>query len=305
MENPELTEIFEQFRFEVIEWRATRSGHCWTARQKAYQSALDKMGVQWLEKSQAYFKSRLDEIESNIKKHNCPCGFSCEMVGPLQGQIALVTGASRGIGRTIAWRLARADCDVILLARSAKELTELALEIKTAGREAMAIPTDLRDAEQIERAVKKALGYFGRIDLLVNNAGLWHYAPVQEMDIAEWDEMFDVNVRGSFLTTKFILPSMLERKRGHIVNIVSVSGLIGEADAAGYNATKWAMRGFSYSLLKEVREKGIRVTVVNPGGVNNDQARTARAAKLIQNEDVAELVYLAVTMPPRSNSLTL
>lgn len=78
MENPELTEIFEQFRFEVIEWRATRSGHCWTARQKAYQSALDKMGVQWLEKTQAYFKSRLDEIESSIKKHNCPCGFSCE-----------------------------------------------------------------------------------------------------------------------------------------------------------------------------------------------------------------------------------
>lgn len=78
MENPELTEIFEQFRFEVIEWRVTRSGHCWTARQKAYQSALDKMGVQWLEKTQAYFKSRLDEIESSIKKHNCPCGFSCE-----------------------------------------------------------------------------------------------------------------------------------------------------------------------------------------------------------------------------------
>lgn len=76
--NPELTEIFEQFRLDAIEWRATRSGHCWTARQKAYQSALDKMGVQWLEKTQAYFKSRLDDIESNIKKHNCFCGFSCD-----------------------------------------------------------------------------------------------------------------------------------------------------------------------------------------------------------------------------------
>lgn len=222
-------------------------------------------------------------------------------MGSLKGQIALVTGASRGIGRGIAERLARADCDVILLARSEKELSELAMDIKTAGREAMAIPTDLREAAQIERAIKKALGYFGRIDILVNNAGLWHYGQVQDFGVAEWDEMFEVNVRGTFLATKYVLPSMLARKRGHIVNIVSVSGVIGEAEAAGYNATKWAVRGFSYSLLKEVRDKGIRVTVVNPGGVNNENSNTARAAKLIQNEDVAELVYLAVTMPPRAN----
>lgn len=222
-------------------------------------------------------------------------------MGPLKGQIALVTGASRGIGRAIARRLTRADCDVILLARSESELSELAMDIKTAGREAMAIPTDLRDAQQIERATKKALNYFGRIDLLVNNAGLWHYGEVQDFGIEEWDEMFDVNVRGTFLATKYVLPSMLARQRGHIVNIVSVSGLIGEAQAAGYNATKWAVRGFSYSLLKEVRAKGIRVTVVNPGGVNNNEASDARAARYIQNEDVAELVYLAVTMPPRAN----
>ena len=222
-------------------------------------------------------------------------------MGPLKGQIALVTGASRGIGRGIVQRLARADCDVILLARSQHELSELAMEIKTAGREAMAIPTDLREAQEIESAVKKALNYFGRIDILVNNAGLWHYGDVQDFGIAEWDEMFDVNVRGTFLTTKFVLPSMLARKRGHIVNIVSVSGLIGEAQAAGYNTTKWAVRGFSYSLLKEVRDKGIRVTVINPGGVNNDNGTSAHDAKLIQNQDVAELVYLAVTLPPRAN----
>lgn len=219
----------------------------------------------------------------------------------LKGQIALVTGASRGIGRAIARRLAYADCDVVLLARSRDELNELATEIKSAGREAMAIQTDLRDPAQIERAVEKALGYFGRIDVLVNNAGLWHYAPVQELKLEDWDEMFDVNVRGAFLATKFLLPSMLARRSGHIVNIVSVSGLIGEAEAAGYNATKWAMRGFSYSLLKEVRDRGVRVTMIHPGGVNNDEAKTQRAGKLVQNADVAELVYLAVTMPPRAN----
>ncbi len=94
------------------------------------------------------------------------------MSGLLKGKIALVTGASRGIGRAIAWRLAQADCDVILLARSADELNTLAMEIKTAGREAIAIPTDLRDANQIQRAVENALRYFGRIDILVNNAAL-------------------------------------------------------------------------------------------------------------------------------------
>jgi NADP-dependent 3-hydroxy acid dehydrogenase YdfG len=221
-------------------------------------------------------------------------------MGPLKGKIALVTGASRGIGRAIAWRLARADCDVVLLARSSDALSELATEIKTAGREAMAIPTDLRDADGVEQAVKRALTYFGRIDILVNNAGLWRYAPVQEQTLADWDEMFDVNVRGAFLVTRALLPAMLERGRGHIVNIVSVSGLIGEVEAAGYNATKWAMRGFSQSLFKEVRDKGIRVTVVNPGGVNNSESQDAEAAQLIQNEDVAELVYLAVTLPPRA-----
>ncbi len=221
-------------------------------------------------------------------------------MGPLKGKIALITGSSRGIGRAIAWRLALADCDVILLARSATELSELAMEIKTAGREAMAIPTDLRDAKQIERAVTKALGYFGRIDILVNNAGLWHYGEVQDFGIEEWDEIFDVNVRGTFLATKYVLPSMLERKQGHLVNIVSVSGLVGEAQASAYNASKWAVRGFSQSLVKEVRDKGIRVTVINPGGVNNDESRSARSARLIQNQDVAELVYSAVTMPTRA-----
>lgn len=218
----------------------------------------------------------------------------------LKGQIALVTGASRGIGRAIARRLAQAECDVVLLARSRDDLAELAMEIKTAGREAMAIPTDLREAEKIERAVKKALGYFGRIDILVNNAGLWRYAPVRELGVADWDEMFDVNVRGTFLATKFVLPAMLAHQRGHIVNIASVSGLIGEAEAAGYNATKWAVRGFSQSLIKEVRGHGIRVTVIHPGSVNNSETKSARAAKSIQNADVAEIVYLAVTLPPRA-----
>jgi 3-oxoacyl-[acyl-carrier protein] reductase len=148
--------------------------------------------------------------------------------------------------------------------------------------------------------VTRALNYFGRIDILVNNAGLWRYAPLQDLALAEWDEMFEVNIRGTFLVTRAVLPSMLARSKGHIVNIASVSGMIGEPQATGYNATKWAMRGFSQSLAKEVRDKGVRVTVINPGGVNNSESGHARASRLIQNEDVAELVYVAVTLPPRA-----
>ncbi len=219
----------------------------------------------------------------------------------LKGQIAVVTGASRGIGRAIAWKLAQAECDLALLARSEAELRALAWEIKTAGREALPIPTDLRDAAQIRAAFDKVLAYYGRVDILVNNAGLWHYALVQDLSLEDWDEMFDVNLRGVFLSCKHLLPSMLERKHGHIVNIGSVSGLVGEALGAGYCATKWGLRGFTQSLYQEVGTRGIRVTLVEPGSVNNDEGTTAEDQALIQNEDIADVVLAAVTLSPRTN----
>lgn len=221
-------------------------------------------------------------------------------MGPLKGQIAVITGASRGIGRAIALRLASAECDVILLARSGEELSSLAMDIKAAGREAMPIATDLRDPAQVERAINKALTYFGRVDIVVNNAGLWRYGLTQDLSLADWDEMFDVNVRGAFLTTRLCLPSMLERGRGHFVYIASTSGLAGETEGAGYCATKWAVRGFAQSLYKEVASQGIRVSLIDPGGVNNAGLSTPEDLELLQNQDVAELVYLAVTLPPRA-----
>ncbi len=218
----------------------------------------------------------------------------------LKGQIAFVTGASRGIGREIAWRLAQAECDLALVARSKEEISSLAWDLKTAGREAIAIQADLRDDAQIRAAVKKTLDYFGRVDILINNAGLWRYALTQDLTLADWDEMFDVNLRASFLCCKYILPSMLERGRGDIVNIASVSGLIGEVEGAGYCATKWGLRGFSDSLYKEVGPKGIRVVVVDPGTVNNERGSSPEEQAVIQNEDVADIVIAALTMPRRT-----
>ncbi len=218
----------------------------------------------------------------------------------VKGQIAFVTGASRGIGRAIARRLARAECRLALAARSGGDLTSLTREIRAAGGEAIPLVVDLREEAQIRAAVKEALDHFGRVDILVNNAGLWRYARVPDLSLDDWDEMFDVNLRGAFLCTKYLLPSMLQLGSGHIVNIASVSGLIGETEGAGYCATKWGLRGFSQSLYKEVGSRGIRVTVIDPGGVNNSEGEDAEDRALIQNEDVADLVYAAVTMPVRT-----
>jgi 3-oxoacyl-[acyl-carrier protein] reductase len=219
----------------------------------------------------------------------------------LKGKIALITGASRGIGRELAWKFAQAECDLALLARSQAELNALAWEIKTAGREALALTTDLRDDAQIRAAVNKTLAYFGRVDILVNNAGLWRYALTQDLALHDWDEMFDVNVRGAFLCAKYLLPAMLERGHGHIVNIGSISGLVGETESAGYNATKWALRGFSHSLYKEVGPRGVRVTLIEPGWVNNEQQTDAESQNAIQVEDVADVALMAALMPKRTN----
>jgi NADP-dependent 3-hydroxy acid dehydrogenase YdfG len=196
--------------------------------------------------------------------------------------------------------LAQAGCNLVLLARSNEGLTSLAQEVKAAGCEAIPMAVDLRQEEQIRAAAEKASDYFGRVDILINNAGLWRYALVQDLSLGDWDEMFDVNLRGVFLCTKYLLPSMLAHGRGHIVNIASVSGLIGEVEGAGYCATKWGLRGFSQSLYKEVGSKGIRVTVIGPGGVNNAEGKDAEDRALIQNEDIADLVYAALTMPART-----
>jgi NADP-dependent 3-hydroxy acid dehydrogenase YdfG len=219
----------------------------------------------------------------------------------LKGQIAVVTGASRGIGRAIAWRLAQAECDLALVARSDAELRELASDIKAAGREALSLVCDLREESQVRVVMKHVLDYFGRVDILVNNAGLWHYAPVTELTLEQWDEMFDVNLRGAFLCTKYLLPGMIARKRGHIINIGSVSGLEAEEEGAGYCATKYGLRGFTQVLEREVASQGIRVTLVNPGAVNNSLSKQADAQGDIQVQDVAEVVLHALTLPRRLN----
>jgi NAD(P)-dependent dehydrogenase (short-subunit alcohol dehydrogenase family) len=229
------------------------------------------------------------------------------MTGRLEGKVALVTGASRGIGRATALALAREGAHVVVAARTQPKLEEVAREVEALGVRALAVPADVGREEDVERLKKKALGSFGRVDILVNNVGVAKYGAVESLSAQDYDWMMNTNMRSSFLCTRAFLPWMLEREEGWIVFVTSVAGLRGLANKSVYCASKFAQVGFAQSLDYEVRERGIKVSVVTPGGVNTEFAygtgRTPGAARLkhyLEPEDVAEAVIFAVTQPPKS-----
>jgi 3-oxoacyl-[acyl-carrier protein] reductase len=221
----------------------------------------------------------------------------------LQGKRALVTGASRGIGRAIALRFARAGADVLIAARSRDELQELAGEISAMGQRCLVVPTDLRDPASIMALVGEAHNQFEGIDILVNNAGVGAWAPIGELTLAQYDEIFDVNMRAVFLLTQALLPAMTERGSGHIVNIASTSSRWAYPEGTIYCASKFALLGFNEALAKELRTTGVRVTAVCPGQVNTYLGGGGPAewdAEMLNGEDVAELALHAVTLPPHA-----
>ena len=229
------------------------------------------------------------------------------MANKLEGKVALVTGASRGIGRATARLLAGHGADVILAARSAPELESLAAEIGSLGREALVVPADVSEEADVARLQEQALARFGRVDILVNNVGVGKYGPISDLTVADYDWMMDSNMRSSFLCTHAFLPGMLARRQGWIVFVGSVAGLKGLPGEAVYNATKFAQYGFAQSLDYETREQGIKVTYLAPGGVHTYFAfgtgRTEGDPNLetmMEPETVAEAVLYAVTQPDKA-----
>lgn len=221
----------------------------------------------------------------------------------LDDKIVLVSGASRGIGRAIALRFARAGADLILAARNLEELQDLAAEIQAMGRSCLIVPTDLRDPAQIQALAGQAFEHFGRIDILVNNAGIGFWAPVTELTLDQYDEMFDVNMRAVFLLTQTVLPQMIKRGGGHIVNIASTSSRWTYPEGTLYCASKFALLGFNEALAKELRTTGVRVTAVCPGQVNTYLGGSGPQTweeDMLSGEDVAELALQAVSLPPHA-----
>ncbi len=219
---------------------------------------------------------------------------------PLAGKIAVVTGAGRGIGRAVSLLLGRAGARMVLAARSEFELKGVEEEIRKEGGEALAAPTDLTRDEEMERLVNRALESWGSIDYLINNAGWGRTAPVIKSRVEDWDRTFHVNLRAPMILSRLVLPAMIQKREGAIVNIGSIAGKAGQADTAAYSASKAGLIGFTESLYEEVREFGIKVAVILPGFVDTaliPPARRLDRSKMIRPDDIARTVFFVLTSP--------
>jgi NAD(P)-dependent dehydrogenase (short-subunit alcohol dehydrogenase family) len=223
---------------------------------------------------------------------------------PLAGRTALVTGASRGIGRSIALRLAQLGARLLLVARDQNALARVQQELvqdSTLANATQALPCDLTSASEIEGLASR-IDAAGGCDILINAAGIGRIgAPMHEMPVEDFDAVFATNVRAPFLLMRAVIPHMIARGSGDIVNISSLAGQGPLANGAAYAASKWALNGLSYSAAEDLRSHGIRVSVVAPGSVNTDFGRGGKdRAKMLQPEDVAAAVAMLVIQPPHA-----
>ena len=229
------------------------------------------------------------------------------MTGKLAGKVALVTGASAGIGRACALALAAEGAKLVVTARRHERLIDLEQSVRLAGGKAVSVVGDARDEETARRAVAAATENFGTLDILINNAGIGNYKHLIDTSADEYDEMMDSNVRSTFLYTRQAVPVMIAQGSGTLLMISSMAGIYGFAGEAVYCATKFAQVGFAQALDKELRPHGIKVGVICPGGVKTEFAlgkgRTEQGVAqsgMLEPEDVASAVLLACIQSPRS-----
>lgn len=224
--------------------------------------------------------------------------------------MAIVTGASSGIGEATALKLAGVGMRTALLARREDRIAELASTIKEQGGEAISIKTDMGSEAEIKEAVDRVLSKWGQVDVLVNNAGVMYLGPICGASTAEWKNMVEVNLLGLMYATHEVLPSMIERKSGHIINVSSVSGRVTSNRSAVYSATKFAVGAFSEGLRQEVYKSNIRVTIIEPGAVltelSDHVTHTESREKLkswvagmeaLTSKDIANSILYAVSQP--------
>ncbi len=221
----------------------------------------------------------------------------------LTGQRAIVTGASRGIGKAVALALASRGASIALVARSEGQLRDVTRQIDSMPGDGLPMPCDVANADDVEGVVDRCADLLGGVDILVNNAGVFLEAPITDIRLDDWEHTLQVNATAPFLFCKHVLPRMIRQKSGKIINISSTSGTQGYMYQAAYCASKHALLGFARCLALEAKPHGIHVHTICPGGVDTDFIAGTYLAKrfegqtMLRTEDVADLVLFAVMQP--------
>jgi 3-oxoacyl-[acyl-carrier protein] reductase len=226
------------------------------------------------------------------------------LVQSLKGKVAFITGAGRGIGKATAIALAKEGVNIGLLATTESNLQEVAREVEGLGVKAVYAAVDVSSLEQVEQAVEKITNELGKADILINSAGVGKFASLLEMDPEEWKKIIDINLMGTYYVTRTVLPQLIAKNAGDIINISSTNGLNGAATSSAYSASKFGVIGLTESLAQEVRRNNIRVTALTPSTVATDMALGLNLipdndAKYMQPEDIAEFIVAQLKLNQR------
>ncbi|MDQ1167173.1 3-ketoacyl-ACP reductase [Flavobacterium sp. SORGH_AS_0622] len=222
----------------------------------------------------------------------------------LKNKNALITGAGKGIGKAVATALAKEGVNLILVSRTKSDIDQLAEETAKLGVKTLALSADVSDINSINTAVEKAIAEFKSIDILINSAGIASFGKFLELEPEAWERIIQVNLMGTYYTTRAVIPNMIERQTGDIINISSTAGLNGNALTSAYSASKFAVLGLTDSLMQEMRKHNIRVTALTPSTVATDMAKDLNLTdgnpeKVMQSEDMADLIIAQLKLNRR------
>lgn len=222
----------------------------------------------------------------------------------IQGKTALITGAGKGIGKATAIALAKEGVNVGLFARTEEDLKKTASELEQYGVKVAYFAGDVSSMEQVDEGVKQLTEQLGTFDILINNAGIGKFGKFLDLDPAEWKKIIDINLMGAYYVTRAILPQLIEKNSGDIINISSTAGQKGAPVTSAYSASKFGLLGLTESLALEVRKHNIRVTALTPSTVATELAfkenlTDGNEEKVLQPEDLAEFIVASLKLHPR------
>ncbi|MFN3385148.1 MAG: SDR family oxidoreductase [Candidatus Thermochlorobacter sp.] len=220
----------------------------------------------------------------------------------LEGKVALITGAGRGIGRASAIRFAREGAKLVLASRTQSELDTLAKELfDLYDTDSLVVPCDVTKAAEVKSLVDRAVSTFGRIDILLNSAGVGYLKPVTELTVEEFDEMIDVNLKGTFYASKFVSEVMVKQKSGHIINLPGILGKAVMRMSSGYSASKYGVTGLAKAMTQDLMRDGVKISLLHFGGVNttfwDKITMRVQREKMLTVDQAADMVLLCATQP--------